>query len=92
MKKFIPALLLLCNASIAMAQTGPSDAASPPISTQQLVVQALNYPAPYPRLPTAQVPVQPVAQMTSGIGPSSNMPEPGDYGYSAWSDLRQLNF
>ena len=91
MKKFIPALLLLCNASIAMAQAGPGDT-PPATSTQQVVVQALNYPAPHPSVPAAQVPVQPVAQTTSGIGPSSNMPEPGDYGYSAWSDLRQLNF
>lgn len=93
MNKIIPALLLLFNASVALAQSEPAEESASNMSSQRLVVEALNFSASHPQAPlVSQTPTQSSPETVSGIGPSSNMTQPGDYGYSPWSDLRQLNF
>lgn len=90
MRNFIPALLVLFNASTVLAQASPPEPST--TSSQRVVVEAVNL--TQPRLTTIPQQAAPAAVMpaTAGIGPSSNMPQPGDYGYSYISDLRQLNF
>ena len=95
MKNFIPALLLLCNVcnpSVAMAQDGSGDTNASSTASQRIVLEALNNASTHAIVPQNPAQAQAAQPMTSGIGPSSNMPAPGDYGYSASSDLRQLNF
>lgn len=91
MRKLIPAILLLFNASVAMAaQHQPYEESADNRSSQELVAQAvMNHPF-NSSSGGQQAPADVLPGTAAGIGPSS--PQPGDYGYSAWSDLRQLNF
>ena len=94
MHKLIPALtFILISAPAALSQSQYTENADTK-SSQQVVVEAINLSPSHPQTiidPQApRAPAQPA--VLTGIGPSSNMQQPGDYGYSYVSDLRQLNF
>ncbi len=97
MRKLLPLLFLLTNASIVLAQDQPPhEQNSNSQSSQQSVEQAINLTASHPVVTgsTQSPPADVLPGTVAGIGPSSpaGSMQPGDYGYSYRNDLRQLNF
>lgn len=93
MRKLLATLMILMFAPVALAQNEPYEENANNQSSQQLVAAAVTltaiHPLPLSSYQAAPAPVLPGT--AAGIGPSSNT-QPGDYGYSAVNDLRQLNF